>query len=154
MSDTVLTVNFLNFSNTQWNLDVWGSSTEGGVSGISQAPSQNLQANAGQTTFQYEQNLGGVIADGVAGIWCCWNNGSVRFGVKLWAPYQMFGLGSSPFWYYMSDTAPGNTDVNWVCNSDRATPYDWPLSLGYKIVAVPDSEQATLTLNVNIQDAQ
>ena len=53
MSDTVLTATFINYSSTQWNLDVWGSTTQEGVSGISQEPSATLQANAGQTTFQY-----------------------------------------------------------------------------------------------------
>lgn len=152
MSDTVLTVNFINYSSTQWNLDVWGSTTQEGVSGISQEPSGELQASAGQTTFQYQQNLVGSFESGDAGIWCCWNNGTVRFGVKLWAPYQMFGLGSSPFWYYMSDTTP-LADVNWVCNDDRAAQYNWPTSLGFNIVAVPTSESSTLTINVTIQDS-
>jgi hypothetical protein len=95
----------------------------------------------------------GPIASGVAGIWCCWNNGTVRFGVKLWAPYQMFGIGSSPFWYYMSDNDPQNADVNWVCNPSRSEQYTWPASIGYNIVAVPDSESSTLTINATIQDA-
>jgi hypothetical protein len=153
MSDTVLTVNFINYSSIQWNLDQWGSTTESGVSGITQQPSPSMEPNAGQTTFQYQQDMAGVLADGVAGIWCCWNNGTSRIGVKLWAPLQMFGIGSSPFWYYMSDTDPESANINWVCNDNRAQQYTWPASLGYNIVAVPNSQSSALTLNVTFQDA-
>jgi hypothetical protein len=121
------------------------------MSGITQEPSDTLQVSPGQTMFQYQQNLLGFYESGDSAIWCCWNNGTVRFGVKLSAPYQMFGLGSSPFWYYMSDSDPF-ADPNWVCNDDRAAQYAWPASLGYNIVAVPNSQSSTLTLTVTIQD--
>ena len=152
MSDTILTVSFTNYSSIQWNLDVWGANTQEGVSGVTQEPSQTLQATGGMTTYQYQQDMAGSFASGDAALWCCWNNGTVRFGVKLSAPYQMFGLGSSPFWYYMSDSTP-LADVNWVCNDDRAAQYVWPASIGYNIVAAPDSESSTLNITVTIQDA-
>ena len=153
MSDTVLTANFFNYSSGEWKIDECSSYTQSGVSGVTQQPSNSLKAGDGVTTFQYEQNLGGTFVDGDAGIWCCWNNGTSRFGVKLWAPLQMFSLGTSPKWYYMSDTNLNSSDINWVYANDPAAQYTWPKSLGANVVAVPDAESSSLTLTVTIEDA-
>jgi hypothetical protein len=152
MSNTVLTATFINYSAIAWARDIMGWVTEAGVSGISQQPPATLQAYAGEGVLQYNQDMLGVIADGAAGIWCCWNNGSQRFGVKLWAPLQVAGMGDRPYWYVMNDTNLDNSNINWVQISDPSDNYTWPSSLGFKIYASPVSDHSNLSVSVSIQN--
>ncbi|WP_434417450.1 hypothetical protein [Nannocystis pusilla] len=153
MGNTVLTATFINYSSTLWYRDAMGWQAQAGVAGISQQPPTSLQAYSGSGVLQYEQELGGTIADGDAGIWCCWNNGSQRFGVKLWAGMQVLGMGDRPDWYHMNDSSPNsNSNINWVKLSDPSDNYTWPSSLGFKITAVPTSSHTTLAVTVTIQN--
>jgi hypothetical protein len=152
MSNTVLTATFINYSSKTWNRDTMGWVTQAGVAGISQQPPTQLQAYAGEGILKYEQDLAGSIADGDAGIWCCWNDGSQRFGVKLWAPFQMLSMGDRPYWYHMNDSSLGNSNINWVELSDPSDNYTWPSSLGFKITATPASTHGSLSVTVTIQD--
>ncbi len=155
MGNTVLTATFTNFSATTWNRDQMGWSLEEGASGITQQPPTQLMAGSGGGTLQYQQDVLGAVAAGDAGIWCCWNNGVVRFGVKLWAPKQAFDIGDRPYWYHMNDTKPGGSkdNINWVKLSDPSEQYVWPSGIGYQINASPVSEHYTLDISILIQDS-
>lgn len=152
MANTVLTATFINYSSSLLYRDRMGWDTEAGVAGISQQPPTQLQAYAGAGTLKYEQDLAGAIADGGAGIWCCWNNGKQRFGIKLYATIQVIGMGPRPKWYHMSDSSLNNSNITWIEVNDPSDNYTWPSSLGFKITATPTSTHSTLSVSVTIQD--
>lgn len=153
MGNTVLTATFTNISTAVWHRDVMNWQLEAGASNITQQPPEQLTAGAGAGTLQYVQDMMGSIAAGDAGIWCCWNDGKVRFGVKLWAPKQAFDMGDRPYWYHMNDNNPnGPSDsINWVKVSDPSAQYQWTSGIGYKITASPNSQHYELTLDIMIQ---
>lgn len=83
---------------------------------------------------------------------CCWRDtNGFRFGVRLHANFQMFGLGYRPYWYYMADQgAAPNSAPNWIkSGDDPSIPHTWA-NAPYKIVATPDSGHTSLSLSVNV----
>ncbi len=74
-----------------------------------------------------------------------------RFGVRIWVPVQVFGIGSQPYWYVMSDQ---NQDLNAAPNwnhsgDDPSDPYTFSVP-NYKIVATPTASHTDLSIIVSI----
>lgn len=152
MSDTILTANFSNYSSDTLNRDEYGWMLESGVSGITQQPPDTLVPLSGMGTLEYAQDAVGPIADGDAYIFCCWNTPSgSRFGLKLYAPVQVIGIGTRPYWYYMYDNDPYSPTIDWIKIGSPSEQFTWPTSTGYNIQASPVSNHATLTVSVMLQ---
>lgn len=147
-----LTITFTNFSQTTFNRDKNGYTIQAAVGQINQWPDTTLQAMGGVQTCAASQNLS-KLADGDADIYCCWNNGVWRFGVKIIAPFQMLGMGDRPYWQVMYDQNPDSSTIDWLSSgSNPAYVYDWPSSVGYKIVGTPNSDHSALSVAVEIQN--
>ena len=152
MSELTMTLNFTNYSSTTFSRDQNGDLLKTGVSQLTQQCGPTLAALAGTETMAYTQDRVNEIASGDAYIYCCWNNGSWRFGLKLYAQFQMFTLGGPPIFYVMSDNNVDSSTINWVKPpGDPTTPYDFPVTDGLKIVVTPVSGHNTLTVGVLIE---
>jgi len=93
------------------------------------------------------------IADGDADIYCCWNNGIWRFGVKIIAPFQMLGMGDRPCWQIKYDQALDSSTINWQsAGSNPAYQYQWPSEVGFKIVGTPVSDHSALSVTVVVSN--
>ena len=149
----VLEITFTNLSSVTFSHDTEGAQMKGGVGSLNQAPGTTLQAFGGLQTMRYTQNLSVVMA-GDAYIYCCWNDGDWRFGVRIYEPIQVLAMGSRPYWEVMHDHDLWNKSVSgWTePGSDPAMPYSFPAEIGYRIDCAPYSEHSSLSVKVSIQD--
>lgn len=152
MPDSALSMKFVNFSKTQFDLDYHGYLYQKVVSGPGVTPGPNLAAHGGTQSMTIDQMLS-ALDQGPLEIFCCWRSPTgFRFGVKLHANFQMFGLGYRPVWYVMSDNASPNSHPNWSPSDGyTADPYTWK-GAPFSITATPNSGHTSLSLSIQIED--
>ncbi|MBO9714627.1 hypothetical protein [Sphingomonas sp.] len=96
------------------------------------------------------------IAKSAFDIFCVWRDeaSGYRFGVKIHVPEQVLDIGTRPYWFVMTDTAPAGTEPDWTQpNDDPSQPYSWPAADGLNISVAPDSQHSSLALLVNIANS-
>ncbi|WP_258104509.1 hypothetical protein [Marinoscillum sp. MHG1-6] len=149
---STLSITFTNYSGIELYRDYWSYVMETGFSGLTTSPSTTLNAMSGQTSISTDQILS-ELDQGPLELSCCWRTPSgQRFGVKVHANFQMFGIGPRPEWYVMSDNKAPGTAPSWKeSGSDPASPYNWS-GISIKVVATPTSTHMTLQIQVQIDD--
>lgn len=149
-------IKFQNFSSTQWTRSVNGSTIDAVLQNLNKVPGDYLKAHSGLEEIAADQSALSFVATGNIDLYCCWFNPktSQRFGIQLLVPVQVFGIGSAPYWYVMTDNASINDNPNWISSgSDPAYQYNFQLS-GFNINANPTAGHASLDIAVTIQDAK
>lgn len=153
MANTVLTLQFVNLSKQNLILDQRGWETHPGCSTMTEEPGNELIATDGTQSLQYTQTRMGSILAGSVEMFCTWNNGQVRFGLKIKADIQVFTAGHSPYYYVMNDNNIWSKDIIWTHIDNIAQPHAWPVSIGFNIVADPFAPStSSLTVKTTIQD--
>lgn len=96
--------------------------------------------------------MGSILAGSVE-MFCTWNNGQVRFGVKIKADIQVGSIGHSPYYYVMNDNDIWSKDIKWLHVDSLAKPYTWPSTCCFNIVADTQAPSpSSLTVTATIQD--
>lgn len=155
MSQSLLIINFYNYSKSTFILDENGKELQVGGNSVVTWPGADTQLVAydGSVSCEITENLHNVDV-GPCTFWCCWNDGSHRVGVQIHASTQVLNMGDRPSWKVMSDNHPNNSSIDWQSNgSDPSDSYTWPTSVGYHIVGTPESTHQSLTVNVTINNA-
>lgn len=148
----VLSMKFQNWSGVEFHRDYHGYLYQKALSGPGILPGTTLKARTGGQNMNIDQMLT-FVDQGPLEIFCCWRSpDGFRFGVKLHANFQMFGLGYRPNWFVMADNGHANSHPNWIkSGDDPASPHEWK-NAPFKISATPDSGHMSLSVNILIQD--
>lgn len=150
MSNLIMT--FYNNSSTEWQPDEKYKQLEEGGNSIETWPDGPLMAYSGMQTCNITQNLSKLDV-GPAYFYYCWNNGKWRFGVQIIAHLQVLDMGDRPSWQVMSDQHLNSSTINWFDNgSSPGDQYTWPTTIGYNIMATPDSHHNALSIKIVIND--
>ena len=154
-SSSALDETFTNFSATTFMRDYSGCEYQKGLSGPSITPGPVLDNSTNDTQEYAISQMLSWLDQGPLAVYCCWRNPvtGYRFGVKLYAKFQMFGLGPRPVWYVMADKNPAGSEPQWLdSGSDPADPYTWPTIVGFNISAIPNSSHTALSVKITIND--
>jgi hypothetical protein len=151
MSNLIMT--FMNNSLSEFEPDQ-NSDTDlqhGGNSVITW-PNGPLLAMSGSQECNISENLA-KLSVGEASFYYCWTANGIRFGVKITTYIQDFDVGARPSWQIMYDQNPGSTDIAWLSNgSSPGDQYTWPASIGFTIMATPQSSHNALSIKVIINN--
>ena len=156
----MLTIVFMNLSKTTFNRSLyqdklpWPEHTNSPPA--SQLPSNTLRA-MGSETMSIDNAV--IVGETVADFWCCWKaaNGNLRFGTRITAYAQLFGMGYRPTYQYMHDLEPTASAAKWISTDDPADPEVFSVTdgaAGYDFRIEPVSEHTALKVTVITQDAE
>ncbi len=150
-----LSVKFVNLTGSDFSRDYFGYVYQKLLSGPGTMPDSTLQKRGGSQSMSIDQMLS-ELDQGPLEIFCSWRTpDGHRFGVRLHANFQMFGLGNRPNWYVMTDTKTLFSPPDWQdSGSDPSIPYSWTSDFPFKITATPDSEHTALSLTIQIDEKQ
>jgi hypothetical protein len=152
-----ISITFTNYSTTAWTRSISGSETDAVLQNLTKSPGPVLQANAGVEAIAADQSALSFIATGAIDLYCCWYDpaSGQRFGVQLWYPVQVFGIGKAPYWYVMSDRGKGIGDpADWQNSGDDPSyPFEWSTVAGFKIRASPTAGHTSLDIEVVVESA-
>jgi hypothetical protein len=170
-ADSMLSITFLNMSSIAWSICGWGTLTGTTTQYLTQSPPPTLGAHGYTAIIAIGDNMPALT--GNMDIFCCWVNPAnlQRFGVRIHDPGQFLGIGTSPYYYVMSDTVPSNwesiypppavapygngmSDINWQSVAENYTQYQWTGISGVTITASPTVGDNRLFITVNISDDQ
>lgn len=149
-------IKFQNFSSTEWTRSVNGSSIDAVLQNLNQKPSPHLKAHSGLEVLSADQSVLSFIATGAIDLYCCWFNPKTtqRFGIELWVPVQVLGMGKAPYWYVMSDKGSSKAKPIWISSGkDPADRYKFNVN-GFEIEARPTAKHSSLDITVTIQNAK
>ena len=95
-----------------------------GFNTYSKLPTDTLPAD--QTTeAELTETALSNLANGTFGFSLCWNYKGSDFGVKIFVPYQLLGMGDRPYYEVMYPTTTGY--IGWMKPvDDPASPYSFP----------------------------
>lgn len=154
--DAAIDEKFINFSTTTFYRDYWGYDYQEGFSGPSVKPGPIMDNGANDTQEFAQDQLLSFLDQGPIAVFCTWKdyNSGMRFGVKLQAHFQMFGIGYRPEWYYSVDyNAESGSEPQWIkSGDDPSDPYTWDQACGFAITGTPDSSHTSLTVSITIND--
>lgn len=151
-----ISVQFENMSQVDWLRSTNGSTIDAVVQNLTNSPGETLRKNGGSEKIGADQNALEFVASGNIDLYCCWLHPTTfaRFGVQLWYPIHVLGIGAAPTWYVMSDTTSSTNqhpNPNWTpSGSDPSQPYTWNLESGFTIRASPTASHDSLEITVVI----
>ncbi|HEX8876437.1 MAG TPA: hypothetical protein VF777_06790 [Phycisphaerales bacterium] len=149
-------ITFTNFTKTNWVRSVNGSLTDAVFQNLTVSPGPTLKATGGTEAIGADQSALSFVASGNIDLHCCWKDpaSGLRFGVQIWVPVQVLGIGKAPYWFVMCDNAGVNDGPNWISSGDDPSyMYTFSGTPGYKITARPTASHSSLEIQVNIEAA-
>ncbi|SFQ03312.1 hypothetical protein SAMN05443579_12053 [Variovorax sp. PDC80] len=117
-------ITFVNYSKFELRRDVTGYTKDFALGSVTSSPGPVLKARSGMETLDICQIAFSWIADGANNAYVTWYSPEipVRFGVRIVAPVQVFGMGKRPYWDVCWDNNPGR-DPQWArSGSDPSDP--------------------------------
>lgn len=133
--------------------DVWGCKKDGEA--ITQSPGPVCSPMTGIQTYSINGTFDWYYINEFD-FWCTWvytnpSGQQTRFGVRIHFPFQELGFGTSPYWYVMYDSNPGNEDINWIEVSPKSGAFTWNKDIvGLSITASPIAEKSSITISTFI----
>lgn len=105
---------FINYSKYAFRRDVAGCSTDVALGSITSSPGDTLKARSGMEVYDIGQIAFAWIAEGASNLYLTWYSAELRwrFGVRIVAPIQVFGMGPRPYWEVAWDR--GDHDPVWT----------------------------------------
>lgn len=159
MSDSQLSINFVNNSKVELYLDSNNHNLQKGGNSIKQWPGSGsvLIPGAGTANCVITQNLSAVEAMPCE-FYCCWRDTDHnRFGIKIYTHPQVAMIGPGPEWcvrdsaissdWMENGSNPANSYYSKNYSETSATH-----SIGYRWQAVPTSTHQSLAIEVTISD--
>lgn len=150
-------ITFLNYSKYEFRRDVVGYTKDFAFGSVTSSPGETLKAGSGVEVLDICQIALSWIADGANNAYVTWYSPKipVRFGVRIVAPVQVFGIGPRPYWEVVWDNSP-QSDPHWVkSESDPSKPrvfFDGGHIGDLAATGRAESWHTALDLTVTIQD--
>jgi len=150
-------ITFVNYSKYDFRRDVTGYTKDIALGSVKSSPGDKLKAGSGMEILDIGQMAFTWIADGANNAYVTWYSPEiqVRFGVRIVAPVQVFGIGPRPYWEVVWDNAPG-TNPNWTrSGGDPSEPrvfFDDGHFKGITATGRAESWHTALDLTVTISD--
>ncbi|MES2248428.1 MAG: hypothetical protein V4645_14190 [Pseudomonadota bacterium] len=108
-------ITFINYSKYEFRRDVTGYTKDFALGSITSSPGTVLKAHSGMESLDICQIAFSWIAEGANNAYVTWYSPEipVRFGARIVAPVQVFGMGPRPHWEVCWDNNPG-ADPHWA----------------------------------------
>jgi hypothetical protein len=150
-------ITFINYSKYEFKRDVTGYTKDFALGNVTSSPGEILKAHSGMESLDISQIAFSWIADGANNAYVTWYSSEipVRFGARIVAPVQVFGMGPRPYWEVCWDNSPG-ADPHWTKSardpSDPRVFFADGHSKGLTATGRAQSWHTALELTVTISD--
>ena len=143
-------IKYQNVSSKKLNITGFGGVTEAVVGEINHQPASTLDIG-GSDYLSMDPNAMKFIANGDADFYQGIGVSGNYLWVRVHVPFQMLGIGTSPYWYYLVNNGADPTldSKSWKKHDSDSVSIDFA---GFTAKLSPTKDHTSITLSVTIDD--
>jgi hypothetical protein len=143
-------ITYHNYSSVPLRITRFGGVTQAVVGEINHEPGAALEIGASDY-LSLDQNALSFVADGVVDFFQGIGTNGAMLWVRVHVPLQIFGIGTGPYWYYLTNQGqiPTLDDAEWQQHGSDTVNITMA---GYAVTLSPTVQHSTLNLEVTFDD--